>query len=70
MSSSFVFQVQQWLEKFFGGRDQIPDYEINSHTVNHLYAMATRSERNAALAQIAVQDMDQKTKEYMAESEW
>ncbi len=59
-------QVQQWLENLFAGGD-IPDYEINSHTVNVLYAMATQSERKAALAQIAIDDIEQKSKEYLAE---
>lgn len=60
-------QVQQWLESLFTGED-IPDYEINSHTVNVLYAMATQSERKAALATVAIEDIEQKNKEYIAES--
>lgn len=60
-------QVQRWLDEVFGG-EQILDYKINSHTVNVLYAMATRSERKASLAKIALEDIEEKIKEYSAES--
>lgn len=52
----------------FAGK-QIPDYEINRHTVDCLYAMATQSERRTAAARLAIEDIEQKTEEYVAESE-
>lgn len=48
----------------------MPAYEINSQTVDILYTMATRSERRAALAKIALEDIEEQTQEYLAESKY
>ena len=60
-------QVQEWLEDLFAGED-IPGYEINSQTIGMLYDLATLSQRRDDVAKIAIEDMEQKTKEYLAES--
>lgn len=59
--------MHKWLEGLFAG-EQIPEYEINSQTLEILYAMAMQSERNDSLARIATEDVKQKTEEYMSES--
>ena len=63
-------QIQQWLERLFaGGETQVPDYEVNSHTVNFLYSMAKQSDQKDTVAKIATEDIKQKIEEYTAESE-
>ena len=59
-------QVQDWLRGLFAG-EEVPAYEINSQTVGVLYELATSSRRKADLAKIAIEDMQQKTTEYLAE---
>ena len=61
--------MQQWLKNVFA-EQEIPDYEINSQTVDVLYALATQSERKTALAKITQEHIEQETEEYIAESEW
>ena len=63
-------QVRSWLEGLFPGEDGVPDYEINSHTIEVLYQMALRCERRERSAKVMTEDLEQKAKEYAAESEW
>ena len=65
---SFI-QVRQWLEKVFSG-EEVPEYEINSHTVDCLYRMAQDSETREREAEVMMEDFEQKAEEYAAESEY
>lgn len=65
----FHYQVHQWLEKVFSG-EEVPEYEINSQTVDHLHRMAQDSEAREREAEIMIEDYEQKAEEYAAESEY
>lgn len=61
-------QVQAWLEKVFGG-ESIPQYEINSRTTTILYELMIRNERNEQNTNLIIDDLQQKTDEYAAETD-
>lgn len=61
-------QVQDWLKEVFAA-EEVPAYEINSQTVAVLHHLATRSQKRAKLAKMTIEDLEQKTREYLAESE-
>ena len=61
-------QVHQWLEKVFSG-EEVPEYEINSQTVDRLYRMAQDSEAREREAETMIEDFEQKAEEYASESE-
>ncbi len=46
----------------------MPEYEINSHTVDFLYEMAVENEAREKEAEVVMADLDQKTREYATES--
>ena len=48
----------------------VPPYEVNSRTVDILYDMAVRCEERERQAGLLLADMEQKTREYEAESEY
>ena len=52
----------------FVGED-VPEYEINSQTVEYLYQMARQSEARERETEILIEDLEQKSEEYEAESE-
>lgn len=49
--------------------EEVPEYEINSQTVDHLYRMAQDSETREREAEVTIEDFEQKAEEYAAESE-
>ena len=49
--------------------EEVPDYEINSQTIDCLYRMARQNETREREAEILMEDFEQKTEEYAAESE-
>ena len=59
-------QVQDWLKEVFAG-EEVPAYEINSQTVAVLHHLAARSQKRAKLAKMTIEDLEQKTQEYLAE---
>ena len=50
--------------------EEVPEYEINSHTVDCLYCMAQDSETREREAEVMMEDFEQKAEEYAAESEY
>ena len=50
--------------------EEVPEYEINSHTVDCLYRMAQDSETREREAEVMMEDFEQKAEEYAAESEY
>ena len=64
----FLFRkVRQWLDKVFD-QDEVPDYEIHSQTVDYLFQLAQRSESKEKALTCMLEDFQQKTTEYQAES--
>ena len=61
--------MRQWLEKVFAG-EEVPDYEINSQTIDYLYHTARENETREREAEVLIEDFEQKTEEYAAESEF
>ncbi len=61
-------QVHSWLQTVFS-EGEIPPYEVNSGTLDTLYKMASQCEEREAQAQLLLNDLEQKTTEYQAESE-
>ena len=49
--------------------EEVPEYEINSQTVDCLYHMAQDSETREREAEVTIEDFEQKAEEYAAESE-
>ena len=60
--------MHSWLGKIFSD-DNVPPYEVNSQTVGLLYQMAQDCEKKEAQARLVLEDLEQKTREYTAESE-
>lgn len=48
--------------------EEVPEYEINSQTVDFLYKMALENEAREKEAEVMMADLEQKTREYGAES--
>ncbi len=48
--------------------EEVPLYEVNSSTVDHLYKMAVQCEENERQNQLLLRDLEQKTNEYEAKS--
>lgn len=61
--------MRSWLESLFRGKGGVPEYEINTHTIEVLYQMAVLCERREKSATVMIEDMEQKAEEYAAESE-
>ena len=70
LSTSFTpsRQVHSWLQTVFS-EGEVPPYEVNSGTLDTLYKMASQCEEREAQAQLLLNDLEQKTTEYQAESE-
>jgi HAUS augmin-like complex subunit 1 len=60
--------VQEWLESVFAG-DQVPDYEITQRVVDQLWQLATACRERERRVEAVVDDLEQKTREYAAETE-
>ena len=63
-----IYQVREWLESVFAG-EEVPEYEITQGTVEQLWQIATASREKEKKMESIVEDMEQKTQEYEAESE-
>ena len=61
-------QVQEWLESVFAG-EEVPDYEITHGTVDRLWQLAVEGREREGWVETLVEDLEQKTQEYAAESE-
>lgn len=61
-------QVFTWLQQVFG-QDHIPQFEINSFTLNVLERLAKRNLKQNKHAELVTKDQTQKTVEYSAEVE-
>lgn len=61
-------QVFTWLQQVFG-QDHIPQFEINSFTLNVLERLAKRNLKQNKHAELVTKDHTQKTVEYSAEVE-
>ena len=64
----FPLQVHSWLEQLFHGEGGVPEYEINSQTIEQLYQMALRCQARERSAKVIIEDLEQKAEEYAAES--
>ena len=63
-----MLQVRSWLEKLFQREGAVPEYEINGQTIEVLYQMALRCEVRERSAKVIIEDLEQKSEEYTAES--
>ena len=68
MFTFFPLQVHSWLEQLFQGEGGVPEYEINSQTIEQLYQMALRCQARERSAKVIIEDLEQKAEEYAAES--
>ena len=66
---SYISQVRSWLEQLFQSQGSVPEYEINSQTIEVLYQMALGCEVRERSAKVIIEDLEQKAEEYTAESE-
>ena len=64
----FPVQVHSWLKQLFQGEGGVPEYEINSQTIEQLYQMALRCQARERSAKVIIEDLEQKAEEYTAES--
>ncbi|KTF89792.1 hypothetical protein cypCar_00010803 [Cyprinus carpio] len=55
--------VSQWLRKVFG-QQPVPEFEVNTRTVEILYELAESSETRCREAELLIKDHEQKTEEY------
>uniref|UniRef100_A0A8C1PEI2 HAUS augmin-like complex, subunit 1 n=1 Tax=Cyprinus carpio TaxID=7962 RepID=A0A8C1PEI2_CYPCA len=55
--------VSQWLRKVFG-QQPVPEFEVNTRTVEILYELAASSETRCREAELLIKDHEQKTEEY------
>lgn len=60
--------MHSWLEQLFQGEGGVPEYEINSQTIEQLYQMALRCQARERSAKVIIDDLEQKAEEYTAES--
>ena len=66
---NYCLQVSAWLEQLFAGQN-VPQYEINSRTLDILLQLAERNKRQDRDAELVTQDLHQKTEEYAAEGKF
>uniref|UniRef100_A0A8C1KQB6 HAUS augmin-like complex, subunit 1 n=1 Tax=Cyprinus carpio TaxID=7962 RepID=A0A8C1KQB6_CYPCA len=59
-------QVSQWLKKVFG-QQPVPEFEVNTRTVEILYELAESSEMRCREAEMLIEDHKQKTEEYSSD---
>lgn len=62
----FLHQVQNWLERVFGG-NPVPQYEINEDTIGILHRLMKKNESQDRAVSMIVDDLKQKALEYKAE---
>ncbi len=65
---SVSLQVSQWLRKVFG-QQPVPEFEVNTRTVEVLYELAENSEMRCRETELLIQDHKQKTEEYSSDGE-
>lgn len=49
--------------------EEVPEYEITQNTVEHLWQLSSTCKEKERRIEAIVEDMEQKTQEYAAESE-
>lgn len=59
----------QWLTKVFGDQ-AIPEYEVNTKTIDILYQLAEYSDARCNQVSLVIEDHKQKTVEYQADCKW
>ncbi|XP_048021782.1 HAUS augmin-like complex subunit 1 [Megalobrama amblycephala] len=58
--------VTQWLRKVFG-QQPVPEFEVNTRTVEILYQLAESSELRCREVELLIEDHEQKTEEYSSD---
>ncbi|KAK9954990.1 hypothetical protein ABG768_014898 [Culter alburnus] len=58
--------VTQWLRKVFG-QQPVPEFEVNTRTVEILYELAESSELRCKEVELLIEDHEQKTEEYSSD---
>ncbi|XP_052393113.1 HAUS augmin-like complex subunit 1 [Carassius gibelio] len=58
--------VSQWLRKVFG-QQPVPEFEVNTRTVEILYELAESSEMRCRETELLIKDHEQKTEEYASD---
>lgn len=61
-------QVNSWLGTVFGDQ-AVPQFEVNTRTVDILYQLAQSSEARCSDTALLIEDLKQKASEYQAEGE-
>uniref|UniRef100_A0A671Q231 Uncharacterized protein n=1 Tax=Sinocyclocheilus anshuiensis TaxID=1608454 RepID=A0A671Q231_9TELE len=62
------YLVSQWLRKVFW-QQPVPEFEVNTRTVEILYELAESSETRCREAELLIKDHEQKTEEYGSDGE-
>uniref|UniRef100_A0A8C2L4B4 HAUS augmin-like complex, subunit 1 n=1 Tax=Cyprinus carpio TaxID=7962 RepID=A0A8C2L4B4_CYPCA len=65
-SAAHIRKVSQWLKKVFG-QQPVPEFEVNTRTVEILYELAESSEMRCREAEMLIEDHKQKTEEYSSD---
>lgn len=60
--------MSQWLKKVFG-QQPVPEFEVNTRTVEILYELAESSEMRCRETELLIEDHKQKTEEYSSDGE-
>lgn len=58
--------MTQWLRKVFG-QQPVPEFEVNTRTVEILYELAESSEMRCREVELLIEDHEQKTEEYSSD---
>ena len=59
-------KIQEWLKEVFADT-QIPDYEVDSETIDTLYLMAQKSKEREQQVSIMIKELEQKALDYDTE---
>jgi len=62
-------QIEDWLDETLGGRDTSSRFELNETTISILTQLMQRNKLKNKAAEIIVQDLQQKSGDYLAEAE-
>lgn len=68
ISVMWLPQVNSWLSAVFGDQ-AVPQFEVNTRTVDILYQLAQSSEARCSDTALLIEDLRQKASEYQAEGE-
>ena len=59
-------KIQEWLKEVFAD-SAIPDYEVDSETIDTLYLMAQKSKERERQVNIVIKELEQKALDYDTE---